>query len=148
MLAGDPEARDPGDVQAGLGRGMLSSKWPGRAGGSPTGPEAPTASPRRERVQLSRVCWGLGCSALRAFQPVPGSRRSGGGKGFSPPPPGRAPPPLLKQAQPWKTSELRRSTSRPRPSEGLKETDTSRGNLRSSGVFYSLFIPFSYANIK
>lgn len=142
MLAGDPEARVPGDIQADLGRGMLSSKWSGRAGGSPTGPEAPTASPRWERVQLSRECWGLGCSALRAFQPVPGSRRSGGGKEISPPPPGGAPPPLLKQTRPWKTSELRSSTSRPRPSEGLKETDASRGILRSSGVFHSLFIPF------
>lgn len=106
VLAGDPAVRDGGCTGRLCGReGSAEQQWPGRARDSPTGPEAPTASPRWERVQLSREGRSLGRSALAAFEP--GSRKPEirGRERVSPPPPGRAPPPLLKQARPWKTSE-------------------------------------------
>lgn len=95
-------------------------------------------------------------SALVAGQPGPGSRRSGGGRWISPPPPGRAPPPLLKQKRSPSEDSLgngvtlarRNSELRPALLGGLKETCEVGRILRSSELFYSLFIRFSYANRK
>lgn len=82
MTVSNPAVRDPEKHRQGLVGGVLEQQRPGRVGDSPAGPEALMPSPRRERVQLSREGWGLGCSAPVAVSPVPEAGDPGEGVGF------------------------------------------------------------------